>query len=266
MLAKERQNAMLEIVRRDGRAAIADLARTFDVTTETVRRDLSLLSQNEPIRRVHGGVVLLPPVRHEYDLEERRLCFPNEKRAIGVFAASLLSDGDAVAIDEGTATEAFAEAIFGKKDLLITTCSPEIAMILHRKIKRGDFTGTVVMLGGTLNSRNGCVMESDCIPMLDRLYFNKVFAGATAVSEKGVFLWNNLEAAFTARLFSHSETRIVLAESDKFGKNSFFLYSEFGGIDRLVTDATIPIPEPIARAIKEAGTELSIARLPDATS
>ena len=43
MLAKERQNAMLEIVRRDGRATIADLAQTFDVTTETVRRDLSLL-------------------------------------------------------------------------------------------------------------------------------------------------------------------------------------------------------------------------------
>ena len=266
MLAKERQNAMLEIVRRDGRATIADLAQTFDVTTETVRRDLSLLSQKEPIRRVHGGVVLLPPVRHEFDLEERKLCFPNEKRAIGALAASLLSDGDAIVIDEGSTTEAFAEAIFGKKDLVITTCSPEIAMVLHRKIKRGDFTGTIIMLGGTLNARNGCVIQGDCAPMLDRLYFNKAFSGATAVSEKGVFLWNNLEAEFTSRLFSHSETRIVLAESDKFGKNSFFLYSEFGGIDCLVTDATIPIPEPIARAIKEAGTELSIARLPDATS
>ena len=114
MLAKERQNAMLEIVRRDGRATIADLARTFDVTTETVRRALSLHSKSEPIRRVHGGAVLLPPVRHEYDLEERKLCFPNEKRAIGVLAAGLLSDGDAIAIDEGSATEAFAEAIFGK--------------------------------------------------------------------------------------------------------------------------------------------------------
>ena len=264
MLAKERQNAMLEIIRRDGRATITELARTFDVTTETVRRDLSLLSQKEPIRRVHGGVVLLPPVRHEYDLEERKLCFPNEKRAIGALAASLLSDGDAVAIDEGSATEAFAEAIFGRKDLLITTCSPEIAMVLHRKIKRGDFTGTVIMLGGTLNARNGCVIEGDCIPMLDRLYFNKAFAGATAVSEKGVFLWNNLEAEFTSRLFSHSEMRIVLAESDKFGKNSFFLYSEFNGVDRVVTDSTIPIPEPVVRALEQAGTELSIARLPGA--
>ena len=137
-------------------------------------------------------------------------------------------------------------------------------MVLHRKIKRGDFTGTVIMLGGTLNARNGCVIEGDCIPMLDRLYFNKVFSGATAVSEKGVFLWNNLEAEFTTRLFAHAETRIVLAESDKFGKNSFFLYSEFSGVDRLVTDATIPIPEAIVRAMKQAGTELSVARLPGA--
>ena len=100
MLAKERQSAMREIIRRDGRATIADLARRFNVTTETVRRDLSLLSQKEPIRRIHGGAVLLPPVQHEFDLEERKMSFPNEKRAIGALAAGLLSDGDSV--DDGS--------------------------------------------------------------------------------------------------------------------------------------------------------------------
>ena len=265
MLAKERQSAMREIIRRDGRATIGDLARHFDVTTETVRRDLSLLSQKEPIRRIHGGAVLLPPVRHEFDHEERKLSFPNEKRAIGVLATEFLSDGDSVAISEGTTTEAFAEAIFGKKDLLITTCSLEIASVLHRKIKRGDFSGTVVMLGGTVDPKFGCVIGGDCFAMLDRMYFNKVFFGATAISERGILLWDNAEAQFTARLLSHAETRICLAESEKFGKNSYFLHAEFGEIDRIVTDATVPIPEPILRAIKQAGTELSVASLPGDT-
>ena len=265
MLAKERQSAMREIIRRDGRATIADLARRFDVTTETVRRDLSLLSQKEPIRRIHGGAVLLPPVLHEYDLEERKLSFPNEKRAIGALAASLLSDGDSVAIGEGSTTAAVAEAIFGRKDLLVTTCSLEIASLLHRKIKRGDFTGTVVMLGGVVEPRIGCVIGGDCFAMLDRMYFNKAFFGATAISERGVLLWDNAEAQFTSRLLSHAETRVCVAESEKFGKNSYFLHSEFGEIDRIVTDATVPIPEPILRAIKQAGAELSFAALPDKT-
>lgn len=262
MLAKERQSAMREIIRRDGRATIADLARRFNVTTETVRRDLSLLSQKEPIRRIHGGAVLLPPVLHEYDLEERKLSFPNEKRAIGALAAGLLSDGDSVAIGEGSAAEAFAESIFGKKDLLITTCSLDIASVLRRKIKRGDFSGSIVMLGGTVDPRFGCVIGGDCFAMLDRMYFNKVFFGATAISERGVLLWDNAEAQFTSRLLSHAETRVCLAESDKFGKNSYFLHSEFGEIDRIVTDATVPIPEPILRAIRQAGTELSVAVVP----
>ena len=265
MLAKERQSAMREIIRRDGRATIGELARHFDVTTETVRRDLSLLSQKEPIRRIHGGAVLLPPVQHAFDLEERKLTFPNEKRAIGVLATGFLSDGDSVAIGGGSTTAAFAEAIFGKKDLLITTCSLEIASLLHRKIKRGDFAGTVVMLGGAVDPRIGCVIGGDCFAMLDRMYFNKAFFGATAISERGVLLWDNAEAQFTSRLLSHAETRICLAESSKFGKNSYFLHSEFGEIDRIVTDATVPIPNPILRAIKQAGTDLSIASLPGET-
>lgn len=264
MPAKQRQDEMREIIRRNGRATIADLARRFGVTTETVRRDLSILSQKEPIRRIHGGAVLLPPVLHERDYEERKLSFRQEKQAIGALAAASLSDGDAVAIDEGSATEAFAEAIFGKKDLLIATCSLEIASVLHRKIKRGDFSGSVVMLGGTVDPKLGCVIGGDCFVMLDRMHFNKAFFGATAVSEDGVLFWDNAAAQFTARLLSRAETRVCLAESEKFGKNSFFLCADFHTVDRIITDAAVPIPDPIVRAVRQAGAELSVAALSDA--
>ena len=88
------------------------------------------------------------------------------------------------------------------------------------------------------------------------------FFGATAVSEEGALFWSTAMAQFTRSVLARAEKRICLAESDKFGKTSFCLCAGFGMIDRIITDDTHPIPDSIIRAIRQSGTDLSIAALP----
>ena len=262
MLAKTRQDGMREIILRNGRATITELAEKFNVTTETVRRDLTVLSAKSPIRRVHGGAVLLPPILEDRDYEIRRITAPEEKRQIGLLAADSISSGDIVYIDEGSVTEAFAEAIVGLENLKIVTPSIQIAAVIQRKLKRGDLSGTLIQLGGVIEPTTGAVHSGDCFDQISRMNFTAAFFGATAVSEEGALFWSTAMAQFTRSVLARAEKRICLAESDKFGKTSFCLCAGFGMIDRIITDDTHPIPDSIIRAIRQSGTDLSIAALP----
>ena len=261
MLAKTRQDEMREIILRNGRATITELAETFHVTTETVRRDLTVLSSCAPIRRVHGGAVLLPPILEDRDYEIRRITAPEEKRQIGILAAGSLSSGDIVYIDEGSVTEAFAEAIVGLQNLKIVTCSIQIAAAIQRKLKRGEISGTLIQLGGVVEPMSGAVHSGDCFDQISRMNYTSAFFGATAVSQEGALFWSTAMAQFTRCALARAEKRICLAESDKFGKTSFCLCAGFDMIDRIITDDTHPIPDPIIRTLRQNGTDLSIAAL-----
>ncbi|MCQ2413660.1 MAG: DeoR/GlpR family DNA-binding transcription regulator [Clostridia bacterium] len=258
MLAKVRQGEIVETVYREGKASISELAERFNVTTETIRRDLVILTNNEKLQRVHGGVVLASAVRSEPDYEYRIKLHAEEKRRIGQAAAKLIKDGDAIFIDEGSASTALAEALTGLRGLQIVTCSLPNAVLLAKKLKDGEITGNLTVLGGIVDPQSKGVFGLEAAQQLLKMNFSLAFFGATALNSDGIYVWYASEANFTRNLLEKSMKRVCLAESEKFGKTSFCHVTGFENVDILFTDSKNPIDNEILKAIHEAGTEVQI--------
>lgn len=258
MLNRQRKEAMLSYIQQNQKATVRELSERFGVTGETVRRDLAELRQEYPLRKVHGGVMLIRTAEREVAYEERKLRFREEKAAIGRYAASLLSDNDIIALDHGASADELAEAIYGVKNLTVFTDSLNIAQTLSRKLKDGDFTGRILLPAGVVNPQSGLIGGTKALADIRRYRFDKLFFSVTGVTPEGCMDWNPEDMELTALLMERSTECYCLSESEKFGKESICRLCDFHAINRMITDDRRPVPEDIAAAIKEAGMPLTV--------
>ena len=259
MLSDQRRAEMAEWICREGKADITELAEYFQVSGETVRRDLNVIADGKKIRKVHGGAIApRPPVRDE-SYAERLVHNSYHKKKIGEYAVRFLENNDVIAIDAGTNAECFAESIYHIQNLKIITYSLPVASILSRKLTAGDFTGSVILTGGKLNPETQTVYGAEALSELQRYRVNKAFLSATAVDETGVMSWTEDDGLLTAALLSHADRAYVLAESDKLDRQSFFRIASFQGINALITDGKQPASDALKKALKESSAELCIA-------
>src|SRR5919107_2523963 len=115
-----RQSEILNIARAFGRVMVEDLARRFEVSAQTIRKDLNELCERRSLTRVHGGAIISSGVEN-LSYEARRFVAAEEKRAIGVAAAALIPNGSSLFINIGTTTEEVAGALRDHEDLLVIT-------------------------------------------------------------------------------------------------------------------------------------------------
>ena len=145
MLTSERQRLIKEQALKVGEVSISELARKYNVSIETIRRDINILSEKNLLKKVRGGAV---PIRFSvredaYDIRYRK----NQagKTAIGEYIASnLIEDNDNIALSGGSTMEIMAGSIAGKRNLLVVTNSFNIATILQNRIQQNAFSGEVI--------------------------------------------------------------------------------------------------------------------------
>ena len=148
MLAEQRQSEIREIIRREGKAYISELATQYGVSSETIRRDLFTLATSGKIKKVHGGAIAVGQPQREESYALRKNKNSERKKKIGALAATLVCDGDMIGIDQGASAEAFAEALRGFRNLKIFTGSLGVAQILMHKLLDGELEREVILLGG----------------------------------------------------------------------------------------------------------------------
>ena len=115
-----RQSDIIDVARESGRVGVDALAVRFDVTPQTIRKDLNELCERNLLQRVHGGAVLTTRVSN-LGYESRRMIASDEKRQIGIKAASLIPDDCSLLINIGTTTEQVAKGLMTKKDIVVIT-------------------------------------------------------------------------------------------------------------------------------------------------
>ena len=159
--ASRRQQEIAALVRETGRVAVEDLVSRFGVTPQTIRRDLNDLSEARLITRTHGGAVVASGVEN-LAYEARKLVAQSNKRRIGEAAAHLIPDHSSLFINLGTTTEEVAQAIAGRKGLLVITNNINVANVLYRN------SGiNLIIAGGSIRASDGGVvgqMAADVIP------------------------------------------------------------------------------------------------------
>lgn len=256
MLSEQRQSEIADFICREGKASISELAESFNVSCETIRRDLITISRGNLIRKVHGGAVAVkhPILDESYAIRQTKNFQSKEK--IGQRAAQFINDNDIVGIDSGTCCEAFARSVKDVKNVTFVCNSLPIATILAHKISAGDFTGSVIVLTGRVHNETCTLYGRHTLSQLKSYHFNKAIVGVTTISEDGVAAGIEDVGILSATLISQSESSYILAESEKIGQKSLFNFAGFDEITAIITDSDNPINYSIKKNIAQNGAEI----------
>lgn len=235
--AAGRSEQILQELLRNGEVSVDSLARHFKVSAATIRRDLSELERQGLLRRNHGGAgpvapMLYEPFRHLSSFQEQEEKCAAEKRQIGLTAASLISDGETIAIGTGTTTTQLARCIRHRKGITIITNAINIAMELSHlpeiqvSMTGGSLSGDWFALVGDVAQRN-----------ISEMFFDKAFIGVDgAHAEHGLTTNYPDQAAIHRAMMRQARQRIVLADHRKIGTIGRSLIWPTGDLDKLVVD------------------------------
>ena len=237
MYAEERQQAIASLVIAEGRASVAELAQTYDVTTETVRRDLAALEKAGVVRRVHGGAVPLRALHLvEAGVGEREATRAEHKDAIAAAAVDLLPrDGSTVLLDAGTTTARIAAHLPTDRKLVVVTNSIPVAARLA-----AIPSISLQLLGGRVRGVTQAAVGEQTLRVLDTLRVDMAFIGTNGISLRhGLSTPDNDEAAVKRAMVNAANYVVTVADSSKVGREDFVSFAPLSSVDTLITDSEI---------------------------
>jgi DeoR/GlpR family transcriptional regulator of sugar metabolism len=234
MLARQRQQRILELVQSSGGARVSDLVDLLGVSDMTVRRDISTLARKGKVARVHGGATALagraadePGFAAKFQLQKA------EKAAIARAAVSLVEPGDSVALSGGTTTYAVAVALMAVPDLTVVTNSVPVGELMHTS-GRQDLT--VILTGGTRTPSDSLVGPV-AVASLSTLHVDWTFLGVHGIDERAGLTTPNLVEAETHRAMVRCARRVcVVADHSKWDIVGLSSIARLDDVDVMVTD------------------------------
>jgi len=255
MYAEERQQAMAQLVTERGRVSVNEIADQFDVTTETVRRDLSVLERIGLLRRVHGGAVPATALAvMEAGLGERDQANTSEKDRIARAALDLLPAANGtVLLDAGSTTSRLASVLPRDHRLTVVTHAVPVAARLA-----GSGQVELHLLPGRVRPTTQAAVGAETVEALQRLRADVAFLGTNALSlDHGLSTPDHEEAATKRAMVTAGRRTVCLADSSKIGTEAPVRFAEIAELDVLVTDDGITAAD--RRAWERAGVEVVVA-------
>ncbi|MFD7033720.1 DeoR/GlpR family DNA-binding transcription regulator [Streptomyces sp. NPDC059917] len=250
MYAPERQQEILRLAREAGRVDVLSLAEQFQVTAETVRRDLTALDRAGLVRRVHGGAIPAGRLDFEPDLTERESTAADEKDRIAAAALAELPDGGSVILDAGSTVARLAAAIPVDTALTVVTHALPVAARL------ADHTGIDLhLVGGRVRHRTRAAVDAWALRAYAEVRADVLFLATNGFTAHGGLTTPDLaEAAVKRAAVAAARRVVVLADSSKSGQEQFARFGTFAEVDLLITDRGLALEDKAA--IEAAGTEV----------
>ncbi|MFI1409924.1 DeoR/GlpR family DNA-binding transcription regulator [Streptomyces sp. NPDC020707] len=250
MYAPERQQEILRLARDGGRVDVVSLAEEFQVTAETIRRDLKALDRAGLLRRVHGGALPAGRLDFEPDLAERETTAADEKDRIAKAALAELPEEGTMILDAGTTVARLAGALPLEASLTVVTHSLPIAARL------ADHPGVQLhLIGGRVRHRTRAAVDAWALRAYAEIRADVVFLAANGFSaEHGLTTPDLAEAAVKRAALAAARRVVLLADSAKHGQEHFARFGGLDEVDLLITDSGLS-PEDTT-AIERGGTEV----------
>ena len=236
----ERQNEILSIARTTGRVGVEELAERFNVTPQTIRRDLNELCDRNILTRTHGGAMVSSSVEN-ISYAARRLIAAEQKQAIGAAAAVLIPDHSSLFINIGTTTEEVARRLTFHQDLLVITNNINVALTLHPSPAI-----RVVIAGGPVRGSDGAVVGSAAVDLIRQFKVDTAIIGASAIEEDGSLLdFDPLEVNVSRAIIENARRVILVCDQMKIARAAPVRIGHMAQIHTFVTDL---LPSPRLRA------------------
>lgn len=225
MLARERQDIIIRLVRERGSVTTSELMAMLGTSESTVRRDLEVLDKQHQLSRVRGGATATISrarlILHDASVAQKRDVNTVAKRAIGARAAALVGPDDFVYIDAGTSTMQLAEAITQTEATYFTNSIPHAQLLLAKGCK-------TYLPGGMVKPLTEALVGEATIASLENLHFTLGFWGTNGISREAGFTTPEYSEAKVKEVsMVHTLRRYVLADQSKFDQVSLVTFASF---------------------------------------
>ena len=245
-----RHQQIIDLVTQTGYISTEELVNVFNVTSQTIRRDLNELAEQGLIRRHHGGAASPSSIENS-DYQERKYFFSKEKQAIAQRVASLIKNGSSLFIDIGSTPEAVAHALLQHQNLRIVTNNLNAAHILMEK---SDFDITIA--GGNLRDDGGIIGEAT-VDFLSQFRLDYGILGISAIDEDGTLLDYDFHEVQVKRVLINSSRKVLLpVDHSKFNRHAIVRLGSIGDLDVLLTD--LQPSEKIMQLLQQNNVQLEI--------
>lgn len=250
--AAARHKALLEMLNVRGYATIEELAQHFNVTPQTIRKDINSLAQAGKVQRFHGGVGM-PLTTENILYEQRKKLFQREKCAIAALVAQHIPDGSSVCINIGTTTEEVAHALLTHKNLRVLTNNLNVAVICAH-----NPSFDIVVAGGTVRHHDHGVIGANAENFIREFRVDYGIIGISGIDEAGNMLdFDYREVSVARTIISCSRRVFLVTDNSKFGRPAMVRVAHLEDIEAVFSNA--PLEQSWIQLVRNAGTKLYLA-------
>lgn len=251
ILAQERRREILGLLQREGRVVVKDLARRYQTSLITIRKDLEYLQEQGRIERAHGGALPIDATAlRDPTLFEKEKLHRKEKARIATAAARLLHADQAIILDSGTTTTAVARAAKHIRNLTVITNAVNIA---------AELAGTdieLILTGGALRPNSFSLVGPLAEDSLRYVTADVLFLAVDGFDlQYGLTTPNLLEARVNRVMIENAKSTVVVCDSSKFGRRSLSFIAPVSAAHHTITDRKIPTK--ILRSLREVGMKVT---------
>lgn len=245
MYLPPRHAEIIQMAKDHGRVLVEDLASHFNVSPQTIRKDLNDLCDKRLLSRIHGGA-LFPSGIENVEYEERRNIAAEEKEAIGRAAARIIPDNASLFINIGTTTEAVSSALLDHSGLMVITNNINVAnrMRVYPSIE-------VVIAGGVVRGSDGGIVGEAAVDFIKQFKVDYAVIGASAIDEDGALLdYDFREVKVAQAIIANARHVILVSDSTKFERKAPVRIAHLSQVHTFITDSIAS--EAIRRICAEA--------------
>ena len=231
MFLLPRHAEILEMAKEHGRVLVDDLAVHFNLTPQTIRKDLNDLCDQRLLTRIHGGA-LFPSGVQNLEYEARRLIAAGEKEAIGRAAADLIPDNASLFVNIGTTTEAVGQALLDRKGLMIITNNINVAnkLRIYPDIE-------VVIAGGVVRGSDGGIVGEAAVDFIRQFKVDFAVIGTSAIDSDGALLdFDFREVKVAQAIMANARHVILVSDSTKFERTAPVRIGHLSQVHTFITD------------------------------
>lgn len=236
MLVAERHREIVSVVDKKNSIRVTELAKMFNVTEETIRRDLEKLESQGKLLRSHGGAVSVKNIEVETPFSERQIAQVEEKAAIAKEAVKRITEGDVIILDASTTAWQIAQLLPDMNVTVITNAikvAVELASLSNVR---------VISTGGTLSPLSLSYVGPLAERSLESYHANKVFFSCKGIDlQTGISDSNEWQALLKKRMINIADERYLLVDHSKFGVKALAVFGQLSNMSEIITDHKAPM-------------------------
>jgi DeoR family transcriptional regulator, glycerol-3-phosphate regulon repressor len=226
-----RREAIAALVLEQGAVSVGSLAERFDVSMQTIRRDVDELCEGDMLHRVHGRIELSEEFLNT-PFDQRAGTNLMGKRAIGDAAANLIPDGATLFISIGSTPLRVAQSLHRRKGLTVITNNLSAAMALSEEV-----SNRIILPGGEVRLPDRDILGNDVLDFFGRFRADFAIFGAAGIGDDGGLLeFHTTEVRATQKICENAGQSLLVIDSSKFGRHAPALGGNIADIDRIIID------------------------------